>query len=60
MIYQIAVDVNAVKVWNIYLMIFIVAKKTNRHRYMDCLVRIVHQKLVRSGVLKESKGELRV
>ena len=35
MIYQIAVDVNAVKVWNIYLMIFIVAKKMNHHKYMD-------------------------
>lgn len=53
MIYQIAVDVNAVKVWNIYLMIFIVAKKMNRHRYMDCLVCIVHQKLVLYGVQNE-------
>ena len=53
MIYQIAVDVNAVKVWNIYLMIFIAAKKTNHHRYMDCLVHIVHQKLILCGVQRE-------
>ena len=53
MIYQIAANVNAVKVWNIYLMIIIVAKKTNRHRYMDCLVRIVHQKLVLYGVQRK-------
>ncbi len=53
MIYQIAANVNAVKVWNIYLMIIIVAKKTNHHRYMDCLVHIVHQKSVLCGVQNE-------
>lgn len=32
---------------------FIVVKKTNHHKYMDCLVYIVHQKSVLYGVQRK-------
>ena len=36
-------------------MIIIVAKKINRHRYMDCLVYIDHQKPFLCGVLRKQE-----